>query len=313
MTKKFQGLIAATFTPMFSDGTINSTQIKPMTDYLISQKIAGFYVCGSTGEGPLMTGRERKEVAEAYIRAVDGRIPVIVQVGHDSVAEAAELAEHAAEIGADAIASVAPSYFKCTSVQSLVQCMAQIARSAPDIPFFYYHIPAITGANVSMIEFLQQAGSEIPNLAGIKYCALTVQEFQECNEMEDGRYTMLFGVDEMMTSGLAAGACGSVGSTFNFAPALYHRLVESFNSGEIAKARQLQGISVKLCSLCYRYNGQPAFKSIMKIIGQDCGPNRLPHQNLTLEQYEALRMELEALGFFDWALFESGDPEVQRR
>ncbi len=300
--KKITGIIAATFTPMRENGGIDLEPIGPITDFLVRNKIEGLYVCGSTGEGPLMTGSERMLVAEKFIEAAHGRIPVVVSVGHDSVQEATELAAHAVRNGADAVAAVAPAYFKCSSIDNLIDCMVRIADAAVDAPFYYYHVPSLTGFDLDIVDFLERAAVRIPNLAGIKYCALKLHEFQSCVDFEDGRYSMLFGVDEMFTSGLIAGAWGAVGSTFNFAPGLYRRIRSAFQSGDIALARQLQSLSIKLIRIGYRYHGQPAFKSIMRLHGYDCGPNRLPHRNLSLEQFEALKLDLEAIGFFDWAL-----------
>ena len=83
------GLIAATFTPMRPDGSLNLAMAKPIVDHLIHSGVSGLYVCGSTGEGPLLTTDERKETAAAYVEAAAGRLPVVVQVGHSSVVEAA--------------------------------------------------------------------------------------------------------------------------------------------------------------------------------------------------------------------------------
>ena len=111
--ERIKGIIPAVFTPMKKNGEIDTAQIKPVSDFLIDEKVAAFYVCGSTGEGPLLTTLERQLVTEAYIEAVAGRVNVIVQVGHNSIREAVLLARHAAESGADAISAVSP--FACRS------------------------------------------------------------------------------------------------------------------------------------------------------------------------------------------------------
>ena len=87
-----RGLVAATFTPFRADGTINLPRIKPVIDAVIAQGATGLYVCGSTGEGPLLSTAERMLVAEATVKAAAGRVPVVIQVGHNSIVEARGLA-----------------------------------------------------------------------------------------------------------------------------------------------------------------------------------------------------------------------------
>ena len=296
----FKGLLAATFIPMKPDGTLNVALVPRIVDHLVTSGVEGLYVCGSTGEGPLLSSDERMKTAQAYVDAGAGRIPVIVQVGHNSLAEAGRLAHHAKEIGADAISAICPNYFKCDSVGTMIDCFVEMTADAGDLPFFYYHIPALTGVQVDMIDFIDEAAGRLANFRGIKYSALTVHEFQQCLEYADGKYEILFGCDEMLLSAYAVGAYGAVGSTYNFAAPLYRMVIESFEKGDMETARRYQSYSIRLCRLLYKYRGQPAFKAMMKILGMDCGPNRLPQKTLTSEEVAALKGELEELGYFEW-------------
>ncbi len=227
-------------------------------------------------------------------------MPVIVQVGHQSIRDAQNLARHAADIKADAFSAVPPNYFKPNSSEILVDCMAEIASAAPDLPFYYYHIPQITGVNVDMVEFLSLGSDRIPNLVGIKYSEFTVYELQACLEFENGRFDILFGSDEMMTSGLAAGAKGFVGSTFNFAAPLYIKIAEAFLRADMDQARALQSLSMKMIKTMFRCRGLAAFKATMELIGIKCGPIRLPHKTLTSTELKSMKRELEEIGFFEW-------------
>ncbi|MCK5000464.1 MAG: dihydrodipicolinate synthase family protein [Anaerohalosphaera sp.] len=301
MNTTYTGLIAATFTPMKPDGSLNLDMVAPMVDHLIADGIKGMYVCGSTGEGPLLSTDERKATAKAHIDTAKGKLPSIIQVGHNSLTEARGLAAHAQSIEADAIAAIPPMYFKCTTVDDLVDCMAIIASAAPDTPFYYYHVPGLTGGNFDMIEFLKQGSEKIPTLAGIKYSNITLFEFQDCLHYDNGKYSLLFGCDEMLLAGLATGAPGAVGSTFNFAAPLYNRIIDAYNKGDMKLAQELQLLSVRLIKMLFGYKGQPAFKAIMKLLGIDCGPNRMPLRSLDKNEAEASERDLEAMGFFDWA------------
>ena len=298
--ERIHGIIPAVFTPLQADGKPDLPQIKPLTDFLIAEKTAAFYVCGSTGEGPLLTTEERQRVTESYVDAVGGRVPVIVQVGHNSTREACALAVHAAQTGADAISAVPPHYFKLDSLSKLIACMAEIAGAAPDLPFYYYHIPGITGVNFDMAAFLIEGQKSIPNLRGIKHSTFTVFEMQHCIEIENRRFELLFGSDEMLLSALVAGAEGAVGTTYNFAAPLFNSIINAFKAGDLGKARTLQYNAVKMVRVLYEYGGLAAMKATMALIGMDCGSILLPHQNLAPDAVDALKNDLDAIGFFSW-------------
>lgn len=297
---KLTGLIPATFTPMKEDSSLNLDKVEAIVDFLITDKVSGLFVCGSTSEGASLSIDERMATALAHVTAVKRRIPVIIHVGHNSLEEAKKLAIHAQKIGADAIAAVPPSYFKVTSIEILVQCMEQIASVVPELPFYYYNIPAITGAYLNMVDFLETAKDCIPNLAGIKHSTPTMHELLACRNYENGKYGVVFGSDEMMLSGLAAGATGAVGSNYNFAAPLYLKIMDAFNRNDMEEAQKYQSLSVKKIRYFFMYRGLPAIKSMMKIIGLDCGPVRLPLQTLTTEEYKELEKIMNEIGFFEW-------------
>ena len=302
MIKKgfIRGLVPAVFTPMHADGALNLALVKPLVEQLIHEQVQGFYVCGSTGEGPSLTREERMAVAEAYIQASAGRVPVMVQVGHTSLAEARLLAAHAQQQGADAISAVAPNYFKPDSLEVLIDCLSEIASAAPDLSFYYYHIPHMTAVQVDIVQLLEQVSGRMSQFAGVKYSTTTVYELQACMTAVEGRFNMLFGCDEMLLSGLVGGAHGAVGSTYNFAAPLYHRVLNAFEQGDWAAAQRQQALAVAMVRVLTEFAANPAIKTMMKLIGLDCGPTRLPQQALTAAQEATLKEHMQAIGFFDW-------------
>ena len=296
----YEGLFAAVFSPMHPDGSLNLDLVGKLVEHLIRSGVRGMYICGSTGEGPTLTSTERMSVARAYIEAAQGRLVSIVQVGHESLAEAKKLAEHAALVGADAISAVPPTYFPPRSEQVLVDCLGEIASGAPNLPLFYYHIPEKTGVRVDLLRFLQLCESRLPSLVGVKYSTTTVYELQQCIEELKGRITMMFGCDEMLLSGLCAGARGAVGSTYNFAAPLYRRILTALRNRELDEARRWQGIAAQMVRIFQIHGGAPAIKGAMALLGLDCGPVRLPQQPLSREALSAMRTDLERIGFFEW-------------
>lgn len=295
------GLVPATFTPMREDGSLNLGQVQPIVDHLAAQKVSALFACGSTGESASLTTAERQATLEAYVHSAAGRLPVIAHVGHTSLVAARALAAHAQQVGAAAIAALPPFYVKPASVAVLVTCMAEIAAAAPALPFYYYHIPGLTGVNLDMTEFLRLGAERIPTLAGIKYSSPTLYEFQTCLDVAGCRYNMLFGVDEMLLSGLAAGAHGAVGSTFNFAAPLYQAIMQAFAAGNVAEAQRLQRLSAQMVhQVVSRYRGAPGLKAMMAFAGLDCGPTRLPQVALTPAEVTSLHRDLADLGFLEW-------------
>jgi len=261
-----------------------------------------------------LTGQERRAVAEAYTAAAHGRMRVIIQVGHNSIREARSLAQHAQEIGADVVSATAPSYFKLASVRPLVESMAEIAAGAAELPFYYYHVPGLTGAGIDMVDFLHQAPSRIPNRAGIKYTQPALDRYQACLTVADGRFDILWGVDEMLLGALAVGAEGAVGSTYNFLGPLYQQVITAFQAGDMAAARDYQATAVKLVHLLIRHGGAAAIKAVMQLIDLDCGPVRLPLEPLCARDLATLEQELDAAGFFDWTVLREGlIPKCGRR
>ena len=300
MKKRLTGLIAATFTPMRADGELNLDMVVPTVKHLLNWNIGGLYVTGSTGEGVSLTSEERRTVVEAFVSAVNGRVPVIVQVGHNSLAEARQLAAHAEQAGVAAVSAVPPSYFKIDSVETLVACMSEIANAAPSTPFYYYHIPHLSGVSLNVVEFLRIAGEKISTFCGIKYTAPTIDELQACLKFRNRKFDVLHGRDEMLLSGLCAGAVGTVGSTFNFAAPIYFHLIEAFSQGDMEAARMWQDRAIEMIHLILRYKGLAGQKAVMKLIGLDHGPIRLPLSTLTDSETETLRQEIDEIGFFDW-------------
>jgi len=296
---KITGLIAATFAAYREDGTINLDIIPTIVDKMIADGLSGVFICGTNGEGPNLTIEERMATAEAYVKAAAKRILVLVHVGHSSIHECRKLAAHAEQIGADAISSVAAFYFKPTSVDNLVKSMAQIASAAPNTPFYYYSIPALTGVGMDMITFLDQAEKVIPNLAGIKYTASTLHEYQACVNYKNGKFDILFGYDEMLLPALAVGAKGAIGSTYTFAAPLYLKVIKLYNEGKRDEAAAMQLHSVNMVRALVKYPPIPAQRAIMKMEGMELGDCRLPLEPLSEAQSTQFKTSLNEIGFFD--------------
>lgn len=297
--KLFEGLVAAPFAPYDKEGNVDYNLIEPYVDHLVKDGLKGIFVNGSNGEGPNLTIEERLKIAEVYKAVAGDRIKLIVHVGHSSIRESVKLAIHAARIKADAVSSVAAFYFKPADVRVLVDSMAAIAKGAPDLPFYYYHIPQLTNVGMDMLRFLELGARAIPNLQGIKYTAPTIHEFQACLNHAGNDFEMLWGTDEMLLSALAVGARGAIGSTFNFAAPLYHQVIKAFHNGDLDNAKDQQSIVVEMVRVILAHPPIPAQKAIMKMIGLDLGGCRLPLPELGEKEYQTIHRRLTDLHFFE--------------
>jgi N-acetylneuraminate lyase len=289
---RLTGLIAAPFTPFHADGRLNPERIADQAAFLAANGADGAFVCGTTGEGTSLMTEERLAVAESWVRAAD-RLPVIVNVAHTSAREACRLAEHAGRVGAAAVASTAPYYFRPAGVRELVAFLADVAAAA-GVPFYYYDIPSTTGVLLPTAEVLRRGAEVIPNLVGVKYSNPDLLTLQECVALEGGRFNVLFGIDEYLLAGLALGADGAVGSTYNFAAPLYRRMRERLAAGDPAGARALQQRAAKMVRVLIDFGGVRAGKVMMGLVGVDCGPVRPPLRPVGPDERRALFDRLTA-------------------
>ena len=294
-----RGFVAATHTPFHADGSLNLAVVERQADHLLQQRIHVAFIGGSTGECHSLTLEERRVLAHRWFEVVRGtELKVVVHVGANCLSDAKVLAADADQLGALAIAALAPSYFKPRALSDLIDCCAAIAGAAPDVPFYFYDIPSLTGVNFPMPDFLAQAKDRIPTLAGIKFTNSDLMSFQLCLHAEGGRFDIPYGSDEWILAAFALGGKGAVGSTYNFAAPLYHKLLDAFQRGDLDTARTQQMRSVRLVQLLASFGYMGAAKATMKLLGVDVGPPRLPNRALSAVQFTSLRDGLERLGFF---------------
>ena len=293
------GLTAAPVTPMDENGDVNYAQIEVLARLYEKNGLTGVFISGTTGEGPSLTHSEKKEILKVWAEA-KGNLKAIYCVGGTSIREMQELVEMTQGFELDGYAILPPYYYKPGTVANMVEISAQISAVAPELPFYYYHIPGLTGCHFSMRDYLEQASEKLPSLVGIKYSHSDPYDFQRAKMYKDGKYNMLWGSDEVLLSALVAGADGAVGSTYNYAAPLYHRVITAFEAGDLQEARKWQAKAVEMVSLLIKYGGTGATKAFMKVIGVDCGGYRLPLRSPYSEEIRELERELNAIGFFEF-------------
>jgi len=298
--QRLKGLIAATFTPMDSDGNVNYEEISSYARYIAGSGISGVFVCGTTGESSSLTTSERKKILEAWVKEAKGQFKVIAHVGSNCQYDAMELALHAQDTGADAIASIAPCFFKPDSVKELINFFTPIAASAPELPFYYYNMPSMSGVNLPVDKFLIEGKKKIPNLVGTKFTHNNLMEMGVCLNLNNGEFEVLHGYDEILISGVALGAVAGVGSTYNYMPSVYLGIFESMDKGDLISARKLQMKSIEVVEIIIKYGGGVrGGKAIMNLIGITCGDCRSPIAPFSEEEYTRLKEDLNKINFYE--------------
>lgn len=305
---KMRGLVAAVVTPMDEKGDLNLGLVPQVVDYLTKKGITGIYIAGSTGEGMSLTDEERRKVAEAYVIAAKGRMKSFVQVGHNSLKASAELAGHAESIGADAVSATPTGYFKVSGEAELVEGLLPIVEAAPKTPFYYYHIPFLSGVNLDPIKLTKISMDRLPTFCGIKYSdGASLHNLPLLEKVAPG-LEFLSGSDEAYLMSVAQGYQAAVGSTYNYAAPIYDNVRKALNKGDFKGAQLWQKRALEMITAMFETCGRSSLKVMMQMVGIDCGPVRRPIDPASPDQIIALKKRLDKMGWFDWI---EEDPSIE--
>jgi N-acetylneuraminate lyase len=292
---KFQGIMPAFVSPFKSDNvTVNEDAARKLINYELSQGADGFYICGGTGEGLVMQKEERKKLCEIVIDEVKGRKPVITHIAAIDLTTSVELAKHAEKAGSDCIASVPPFYFKYDN-KDIVNYYRELDK-AVNIPIMIYYHPA---ANANMQAELIAEIFGLEHVTAVKWSSSNYFEMLRLKDMTNGEMNIINGPDETLICGLAAGADGGIGSTYNVMTAEYKKLYQYFRNGEIDKARQVQFQVNKVTSVMIRYNVIPTVKLALEFLGFDAGDATYPMPKFSEKEKEHIKQELKEAGWPD--------------
>lgn len=297
------GLVTATHTPMNEKGELKLEVINEYYTFLKRNNIKGIFLNGSTSEGYHLTTNERKLSLEAWSDAIkDDDFKLFVFVGHLATKDACDLAEHASSFhNVYGISATAPFYQKPANVDLLIDVCAEIASFASSKSFYYYHIPVLTNVSVPISELINKAENRISNLKGVKYTHNDLEEYLVSTALSNGKFEMMAGIDEIALASRVFGAKGYIGSTYNFMAPLYYKMFESFDSGEMQKARNYQLKAIEIIRVIASYGFISACKFIMQELGIDNGFVRLPSKQIKENDKTELIAKLKQLDFSKFA------------
>jgi dihydrodipicolinate synthase/N-acetylneuraminate lyase len=294
--KLARGILPALCTPFDDSGRqVVEERVAPLVGTLLDAGVNGFFVCGSTGEGRSMTGTERRQMAEAVVGAVSRAVPVIIQVGATGTEEAVGLARHAAAVGADAVASVAPAD-RPNDLAAAVEHYAAVG-AATDLPFYVYWLAQDADRRVTAEQYLE-AMAEVANFTGVKFTDTHFYFFQQLVDLSRGRLNMISGPDEMCVAGMVMGSDAAIGSTYNIMPRLFVQMRRDFEAGNIRSAMEAQKRANRVIRLLFKAGGVlPGIKAALGGRGIPVGPPRPPQEPLSVEGERLLRADFARLGF----------------
>lgn len=282
MNELFHGVFPALLTPFDKSGAVNYDALRALVRCNLQKGVNGFYVCGSTSEAFLLTNEERKTILETVRDETAGKAAVIAHVGCIGQDMAVDLARHAKAVGADAISSVPPFYygFSFAEIKDYY-----FALSDEGLPVFIYNFTAAGGAKLTTDHFREFLAD--PRFIGVKH---TSSDFFMLERLKTYRPDAVIfnGYDEMFLSGLAAGADGGIGSTYNFMAEKYVAIEKLFRAGDLEAARAEQNRANNIIAALLQYGVMPSCKVLCRHIGLDLGECRRPFRALTEEQERML-------------------------
>ncbi|NOU91699.1 N-acetylneuraminate lyase [Paenibacillus sp. LMG 31456] len=290
-TTKFKGIFPALLTPMNKDHSVDHDSLERLVEHLLGQRVHGFYVGGSTGEGFILTKEERKQLLETVVRANAGRGTVIAHVGAISTLEAIDLAKHAESSGADAISAVVPFYYKIT-MREIEEHYLEVMK-ATKLPMIIYHFPGATGVSLSM-DFYKKM-SEHPQCLGVKFTSLNLFEMQQIRALCGQDFLIYNGHDEIYSAGALMGADGAIGSTFNVMAPLFVDMYEKVQRGEWTALAGPQAAANEIIAKLIQFDVFAGEKYICYLQGVFAAAHiRQPLKQLQESEKDAIRSYFES-------------------
>lgn len=276
----FQGACTALVTP-FLDGKVNYPMLEQLLRRQMEAGIRAVVLCGTTGEAPTLSDREKLEIFKRGKAFVGDQCMILAGTGSNSTAHAVELSAAARETGADGLLVVSPYYNKATP-EGLTAHYQAIAE-AVDIPVVLYNVPSRTGVDIPVSVYRRL--SAVPNIAGVKEASGDITKITKILAACGPGFSVWSGNDDHTVAAMALGARGVISVTANVAPVLVQAMSMAALDGDLDTAAALQLRLQRLNELMFCQVNPIPVKAAMKCIGYDCGACRLPLTKLD-EHYE---------------------------
>jgi 4-hydroxy-tetrahydrodipicolinate synthase len=243
------GVIPPLATPLLDDDRLDHAGLERLVEHVLAGGVHGLFLLGSTGEGPSLGYRLRRELVERVGEQVAGRVPLLVGITDTSFTEAVQMAEWAGECGAAAVVAAPPYYF-APSQAELAAYFGQLA-DAVELPLFLYDMPAHVKVHIEPDTVARLL--EVPAVIGLKDSSAQMISFHRLRQITAARpdFTLLMGPEELLGEGVLLGAHGGICGGANIAPRLYVGLYEAARRGDPAAVRTLHERVMRLSGALY--------------------------------------------------------------
>jgi len=293
--RSLDGIFAALHTAFDAAEEVDWRAQREYVRSLAGRGLAGFFVCGTTGEFPFLRVEEREKLLELAVEEARGRLLVLAHVGGLGTRECVRLAVHAERAGAAAVSAVPPCYYAYRA-EAVLDHLRAIATSV-SVPLVYYHIPQRTG--LLLDERFFDSLLAVPGLSGVKYSHVDLVLQERLQKRAGPNFKFYCGCDELLVHSLQIGASGAIGSTYNFLAPIFLRLWSSFQAGRWEEATAFQERANRIISVLAAYPPIASSKEALRITGLPVGEPRRPQGRLTAEEKARFESEITAAGLLD--------------
>ncbi len=297
-----KGIIPPLVTPLEDRDTLDVAGLERLIEHVISGGVHGVFILGSTGEGPSLSYRLRREMIQETCRLVDRRVPVLVGVTDSSVFETTELARAAADLGADAVVLAAPYYFPANQ-QELQHFVTEAVADSP-LPLFLYNMPSHTKLNFD-IDTVRRL-INVPGIVGLKDSSGDMLYFNQLLELAADRpdFTVLMGPEQLMAQSVLMGGHGSVCGGANLVPELFVKQYEAAISDDVETVRTLQKDVLQLADRIYSVAKPPSsylrgLKCALSCAGICSDTMAPPFSTLIPHERDVMQSNLAELGIIE--------------
>lgn len=282
---RLHGMYPALVTPFTAEGAVDEAALRRLVAHHIAKGTDGLFLCGSLGTGPGMSAEERRRVAEVAADAAGGRLGIIVHVGSINPLEASALARHAESLGADAVAAVAPYYYR--PAWPVVRAFYERLLDSTRLPVWVYNQPLHTYFEFTVEQVLELAERGV---RGYKDGGLSLYAFQQVlHRVNREQFTVFTAVPSMLFAALAAGADGFIGGPNNALPQFYNALYAAVRADDWARAVALERRAGEVFRLCGGPGHVPMWQALLAEFGIEPGLTRLPYPPISDEIRAAAR------------------------